>query len=176
MAVSFNCHTNARGHMGFIIFPDPIGSSGVVIKSTKQKHVADSSAEAELMALHECVKYLIYIMSIYEELGYKQVGVPVQQDNQAVIKLSNSEPINFKGRSKFINRKYFSVHEYVTNGDIELIYVGTDTNVADFLTKSLSGTKFRRFRIDIMGSLDNITRGQEHNDVNKNDINKNDLN
>ena len=102
--------------------------------------------------------------------------VPVQQDNQAVIKLSNSEPINFKGRSKFINRKYFSVHEYVTNGDIELIYVGTDTNVADFLTKSLSGTKFKRFRIGIMGSLDNITRGQEHNDVNKNDINKNDLN
>ena len=162
---SFNCHEDARGHMGFVIYPDMIGSSGVLIKSIKQKHVADSSAEAELMALHECVKHLIYIVSIYEELGYPQLGVPVMQDNQAVIKLSNTEPINFKGRSKFINRKYFGVHEYVTSGEIELVYVGTDTNVADFLTKALTGGKFKRFRIDILGTSANIVRGEEHNEL-----------
>ena len=159
---SFNCHHDAKGHYGFIIYPDLIGSSGVLFKSGKQKHVADSSAESELMALHECVKHLIYVMSFYEELGFKQIGVHVQQDNQAVIKLSKDEPINFKGRSKFINRKYFSVHEYVTSGDIELVYVGTDVNVADYLTKALTGSKFRRFRIDIMGSINDINRGEDH--------------
>ena len=61
---SFNSHYDARGHEGFIIFPDLVGSAGILVKSIKQKHVADSSAEAELMALHECVKHLIYIISI----------------------------------------------------------------------------------------------------------------
>ena len=161
---SFNSHYDARGHEGFIIFPDLVGSAGILVKSIKQKHVADSSAEAELMALHECVKHLIYIISIYEELGFHQIGVPVFQDNQAVIKISSSESTTFKGRSKFINRKYFSVHEYVSSGEIELVYVGTDTNVADFLTKALTGDKFKRFRIDIMGSLQDIKRGQAHSD------------
>ena len=167
---SFNCHEDARGHMGFIIYPDLVGSSGVLIKSVKQKHVADSSAEAELMALHECVKHLIYIVSIYDELGFHQEGVQVRQDNKAVIQLSSSEPVNFKGRSKFINRKYFSVHEYVSSGEIELVYVGTDYNVSDFLTKALRGEKFRRFRIDIMGSIKKIERAFPHNDVD-NDVN-----
>ena len=135
-----------------------------MVKSTKQKHIADSSAEAELMALHECVKHLLYVISIYEELGYPQHGAPVYQDNQAVIKISSTEPTVFKGRSKLINRKYFSVHEYVTSGDIELVYVGTDTNVADFLTKALTGDKFRRFRIDIMGTEEDIMRGSSHSD------------
>ena len=53
-----------------------VDSADILVKSIKQKHVADSSAEAELMALHECVKHLIYIISIYEELGFHQIGVP----------------------------------------------------------------------------------------------------
>ena len=161
---SFNSHWDARGHQGFVIFPDLVGSGAIFIKSAKQKHVADSSAEAELMALHECVKHLMYVISIYEELGFVQRGVPVYQDNQAVIKISSTEPTVFKGRSKLINRKYFSVHEYVTSGEIKLVYVGTDSNVADFLTKALMGDKFRRFRIDIMGTGDDICRGDSHSD------------
>lgn len=159
---SFNCHGDARGHSGFIIYPDLFGSCGILIKSIKQKTVADSSAEAELIALHECVKHLLYCISLYEELGYIQQGVPVYQDNQAVIKLSNEEPVNFKGRSKFINRKYFSVHEHVENGEIKLVYVGTDKNVSDFLTKSHQGNKFKRFRIDVMGSMEYVRRGENH--------------
>ena len=77
--------------------------------------------------------------------------------------MSTTEPTTFKGRSKLINRKYFSVHEYVSSGEIELVYVGTDINVADFLTKALTGDKFKRFRIDVMGSLEDITRGYPHN-------------
>lgn len=161
---SFDCYSDAKGHSGFVIFPDVIGSSAIMVKSMKQKVVADSSAEAEIIALHECVKNLMYVASIYEELGYKQTGIPVQQDNQAVIKLSSKAPVTFKGRSKFINRKYFSVHQYVTSGEIELVYVGTDVNVADYLTKALAGGKFKRFRIDILGSKHDLVRGHVHPD------------
>ena len=73
------------------------------------------------------------------------------QDNQAAIKLSMDKPVNFKGRSRFIKRKYFEIYEYVQQGDIELVYLGTDSMIADFLTKVLVGGKFEKFKIAIMG-------------------------
>jgi len=150
----------------FVIFPDNIGSSGIMYKSIKQKRVADSSAEAKLMALHESVKHLIYINSIYyEELGYCMRGISVFQDNKATIQMSSSKMVNYKGKSKLINRKYFGVHQYVEDGSIKLVYIGTDKNVADFLTKALTGNKFLRFRIDIMGSSSDIQRGDNHDDL-----------
>jgi hypothetical protein len=148
---SFNCHENARGHTGFVVYTDLVGSAGVIFKSSKQKTVADSSAEAELIAVHELVQHLLWLISLAEEMGYPQMGVPVKQDNQATIRMSSQKQVNFKGRSKYINRKYFSVHEHVESGELDMVYVGTDDNIADFLTKALMGSKFKRFRIDIMG-------------------------
>ena len=162
---SFNCHHDARGHSGYVIFADNIGSAGIMYKSVKQKRVADSSAEAELLALHDSIQYLMYIAELFEELGYKQVGIPVYQDNKATIQLSSREPVNFKGKSKFINRKFFGVHQYVEDGTLELVYVGTDYNVSDFLTKALIGNKFARFRIDIMGNATDFERGANHEDI-----------
>ncbi len=149
---SFNCHPDARSHSGYVIFPDHNKSAGILFKSAKQKTVADSSTEAELIALHEAMKHLIWIISIYEELGYvRKKPAIVYQDNQACIKLSSTTPVNFKGRSKYINRKYFSVHEYVENDTIRLVYCGTDDQVADYLTKALSGSKEKKFRVHLMG-------------------------
>ena len=162
---SFNCHPDARGHSGYVVFADNVGSAGIMYKSVKQKRVADSSAEAELLALHESIQNLVYISELFEELGYKQPGIPVYQDNQATIQMSSKEPVNFKGKSKLINRKYFGVHQYVEDGTIKLVYIGTEHNVSDFLTKALTGNKFLRFRIDIMGNAKDIERGYNHDDI-----------
>ena len=153
---SFNCHPNARSHSGFAIFPDMCGSAAVMAKSMKQKGVADSSAESELIALHEMVQHLLWMISLAEELGYPQRGVQINEDNEAVITMINKEQVNFRGRSKFINRKFFSVHQHVESGEIRLVYIGTDSNVADFLTKALMGEKFGRFRVDIMGTAEEL--------------------
>lgn len=150
---SFCCHPDAKGQTGFLIYADLVGSAAVLVKSGKQKTVADSSAEAELIAAHECVQNLLWVIAVAEELGYPQKGVPVKQDNQATIKMASNEQVCFKGKSKFINRKYFSVHEHVESGELEMVYVGTEENVADFLTKMLTGGKFRRFRVDVMGQM-----------------------
>lgn len=155
---SFNCHPDARGHTGFVIFPDLVGSSSVLSKSLKQKSVADSSAEAELIALHESVQHLLWVIRLAEELGFSQTGVPLHGDNQATLAMASKEQVTFKGRSKFINRKFFSVHQHVEDGTLKLVFVGTDDNIADFLTKAVMGGKFHRFRIDVMGSVTGTTR------------------
>ena len=150
---SFNCYLDAKGHTGFLIFLDAVGSASVYARSIKQKVVADSSTEAELIAIHEAIKNLKWVMCICEELGYKQSKpVTVYQDNKAAIELLSREVVNFKGRSKFINRKYFSVYEDVKEGLIEIKFVGTEEQVADFLTKALSKAPFRKFAIRVMGS------------------------
>jgi hypothetical protein len=149
---SFNHHFDAKGHSGFVVFASE-SSAGILFKSLKQKTVANSSCEAELISLHEAVLHLLWIARVYAELGYENEGtIEIQQDNKAAILLSSQNPVNFKGRSKFINRLYFSVHEHVENGTVELVYYGTDDTVADFLTKALIGDKFRKFKITIMGS------------------------
>jgi hypothetical protein len=151
---SFNTHWDAKGHTGFAIFPDLNNSAAIIVKSIKHQTTADSSTEAELMALHEAIKYITWIADIYEELGYNVRPVQTFQDNKSSITLSSEESINFKGRSKFINRKYFRIYEHILDGDIILTHIGTEDMIADVLTKALVGEKFRRFTIGLLGKQD----------------------
>lgn len=78
----FNHHWDCKGHCGFIIYGSVAVNAAVLIKSFKQKSLADSSTEAELMALHDGVKHLGWISKIYGELGYvSQQKIEIQQDN-----------------------------------------------------------------------------------------------
>jgi hypothetical protein len=42
----------------------------------------------------------------------------------------------------------------LANGDLSIRYTGTDDMVADFLTKKLTGEKFKQFRIELLGYVD----------------------
>ena len=149
---SFNSHWDGRGHTGFTIFPDRFASAAILVKSLKQKTCANSSTEAELIALHEAVQCISWLSDVYLELGYDIKPVETYQDNKSTIILSSEESLNFRGRSKFINRKYFGVYKHVTNGDIQLTYVGTEKMIADMLTKPLVGEQLRNFSISLLGS------------------------
>ena len=77
-----------------------------MFKSKKQQCVSDSSAEAELISLHEGVRQLMWMTLVLEELGVvDNYPIKVYQDNQSTIKMAKDETINFRGRSKFIDRK-----------------------------------------------------------------------
>ena len=147
---SFMTHRDMRGHTGYCIFADKSGSAAIMYRSVKQKTVADSSTEAEVIALHELVQHLLWIVSIYEGMGVPlSKPVPIHNDNKSNLMLHSKDNVNFKGRSKYISRKYFSVFEHVDSGELKLIWTGTDDLVADFLTKAVHGGKFKKFKIEI---------------------------
>ena len=151
---SFQTHRDTKGHSGFILFIDE-GSAGIMFKSKKQQCVSDSSTEAELISLHEGVKQLIWMTKVFEALGVNNLyPIDVYEDSQSAIRISSDEVVNFRGRSKFIDRKYFSVYEHVQNGNIKLLYVGTESMIADFFTKVIVGKKFESLRYSIMGALE----------------------
>ena len=104
------------------------------------------------MALHEAAKYICWAADVYSELGYNVRPVEIFQDNKSSITLSSEEALNFKGRSKFINRKFFGIYELLQNNDIKLVYVCTEDMIADVLTKATVGHKFRRFSIALLGT------------------------
>ena len=56
-------------------------------------------------------------------------------DKQSCIKVF--ENLVFHDRSKHIEIKYHFIRDYVQRGAIELLYISTDEQVVDILTKSL---------------------------------------
>ena len=64
--------------------------------------------------------------------------------NMSSIHLANN-PI-FHARTKHIEVLYHYVREKVLAGDIDLVYVSTQEQVADIFTKSLGAKKLQSFR------------------------------
>ena len=58
----------------------------------------------------------------------------------------------FHARTKHIEVHYHFVRENVIDGEVDLLYVSTNQQVADILTKGLSMAKHTQFR-DMMGVI-----------------------
>ena len=54
-------------------------------------------------------------------------------------------------RSKHIDVRFLKIREYVASGELRVVHVRTDYNVADFFTKGLTIQKFSNFRNMLMG-------------------------
>ena len=65
-------------------------------------------------------------------------------DNQSCVKLSKN-PV-FHDKSKHIEIKYHYIRDMVQRGAVKLQYVAMKEQIADVLTKPLTGVKFEYFR------------------------------
>ena len=70
-------------------------------------------------------------------------------DNQGAMALIKNPIV--QNISKHIDIKYHFIHEKVQSGFIDLIYVPSEYNVADFMTKPCSKIKLQRFRSMLFG-------------------------
>ena len=151
---SFASHPDAKGHSGYAIFIDNV-SAAIACKSIKQRSVAHSSMEAELIALHDMLRHILWVRDVADELYIrkkKSDPIKIAQDNIPAINAVTSDMGSLQGRSKFIDRRLFTVHEYIANGQIEVYHCRTDDMVADLLTKSIIGQRARRFKVILMGA------------------------
>jgi len=151
---AFNVHEDRKSQSGYAIFLND-DSSPILFKSKKQSSLAQSSTEAEIIALFEGVRHLILLINLLEELGIKvNKPITVYEDNMSVIELISNDKI-LKGNARFIDRKYFATRENVLKGDIILRYIDTSDQVADCLTKAISGQRFQIFRMIFKGTYEN---------------------
>ncbi len=94
---------------------------------------------------------MIHLRQLLAEIGLPQ-GEPtvIHEDNNPCIHMANNPSTS--ARTKHIDLKYHIVRERVSNGDVKLVYVPTQDQVADVLTKSVSGPTLQRLRPWLMGA------------------------
>ena len=118
--------------------------------SRTQKVVTLSSTEAEYVGIGECVKEVLFLRGILEffDPGQSMVCIPIFEDNVGAIKLAEN-PLS-SARSRHIDVRHHFVRNLCEEGIIKIIYVPTEEQRADVLTKSLGLEAFSRHRNALM--------------------------
>ena len=145
---AYAVHHNMRSHTGGTI---SFGTGVVHAKSSKQKLNTKSSTEAELVGLSEYLPYNIWLLNFLNAQGYRIESNIVFQDNQSAIRMENNGRNSCTGNSRHINIRYYFVKDRVDKGELVIQYCPTLDMLADYFTKPLQGSLFRKFREIIMG-------------------------
>ena len=118
--------------------------------SRKQKSTALSSCEAEIMALSEGAKDVVYLRKFTRGLVPTLPVAPtvLSTDNKAARDLSYNP--EHHGRSKHIERRHFYIRDMVEAHEIVVPLVNTHDNDADFFTKPLPPKRFKYLRRRVM--------------------------
>ncbi|GJU40215.1 putative RNA-directed DNA polymerase [Tanacetum coccineum] len=115
-----------------------VNGGAVDWKSKKQTTIAMSAAQAEYMAASEAAMEAVWIRKFVGDLGVMpSIKKPINMycDNSAAIIFANDSGI-MKGARHFLRRYHF-VREQVESGEIKILKVHTDDNLADPFTKAL---------------------------------------
>ena len=152
MDSAFAVHGNRVSHSGILFTLGKYGNS-ILWKSLKQKTVATSSTEAELIGIFDGLDYLIWTRNVLEFLGYKQGTTTIFQDNTSTITMAYMGRGSSGSRTRHIDIKYFYIKQFLDSKDLEIDHLGRENMVADFFASPRQGSVFRRFRGIIMGEI-----------------------
>ena len=109
----------------------------------KQESIALSSCESEIVALSEATKDMVYFRKLISGLD-SAVTDPsdLKTDNQGARALSYNPEHHDK--TKHVERRHFFVRDMVEKFEINVPFVRTAENWADFFTKPLDKKRRRR--------------------------------
>lgn len=135
-----------------------LAGGAVSWKTEKQKLISTSTMQAEYVAVYSGVCHGLWIRNflMYTKVLGHLVSGPLKMycDNEAAVFFSkNSKRSN---SSKHIALKYYSVRQQVKYGEVEVLNIDTDSQLADPFTKALSISSFQK-HIENMGILSNLS-------------------
>jgi hypothetical protein len=132
-------HDDKRSQSGYVYL---LNGGAVSWRSWKQSTTADSTTAAEVMAVAEASKEGVWTKKFLEELGVvPSSSGPLELfcDNSASISQIKEPKSHHK--TKYMDRKYFVTKDFIDEGKISLLWIDTQSNTADPLTKALSQAK-----------------------------------
>jgi hypothetical protein len=120
-----------------IIFIFHYNGAPIQWKTKLQKTISLSTAEAEYYAASLSAIEVLYLRTLLRSMGFLPEGyTPVFEDNNACIDSGNNI-IGGRERAKHIDiRKHFA-HDVIQSGQLRLIRVSTEEQLADMFTTSL---------------------------------------
>ena len=135
------CLETRRSCTGFLFL---IGGGVVSSTATLQKIIAQSTTEAELIALHAASQEGTYLLNLLKELGVQITQFKLFSDAMSALSLSSQAM--FSSRTKHIATKYHLLRESIDGGTLIVNHVPTDLQLSDAMTKSLKKATFIRLR------------------------------
>ena len=144
---SFAVHPDMKSHTGGVM---TLGKGAVYATSTRQKLNTKSSTEGELVGVNDVLPQVLWTRYFLEAQGYGATDSVVYQDNQSAILLEKNGRASSSKRTRHINIRYFFVTDRVAAKEVAVEYCPTGEMLADFYTKPLQGSLFKKFRDQIM--------------------------
>lgn len=134
--------TDRKSYTGYIF---TYAGSPIKWSACKQNIVTLSTVEAEYIALSEATREAIFLRKFFLQLDSHSLFAPtiIHCDNQGAICISHN-PVNH-GRTKHIDVKHHFLRQEIEKKTITLIYIKTEDNVSDILTKPVSKDKLQKF-------------------------------
>ena len=120
-------------------------------KSSKQKLNTKSSTEAELVGASDYLPHAIWAKKFMEAQGYAMKESRFYQDNQSTIRFEKNGRRSCGPNSRHIDIRYFFIKDRLERDSFDVQYCPTEQMLADFFTKPLQGSLFRRLRAVVMG-------------------------
>lgn len=152
---SFAVHPDMRSHTGAVM---TLGRGAVFGMSTRQKLNTRSSTEGELVGVNDAMPQILWTRYFLQAQGHSTTESIIYQDNQSAILLEKNGRASSSKRTRHINIRYFFVTDRIAKKEVTVQYCPTGNMLADFFTKPLQGTPFRKFRDEIM----NVDPAQLH--------------
>ena len=90
-------------------------------------------AEAKYIFIANCYAQILWIKHQLEDFNLRYTKIPIMYDNISAINLTKN-PIQHS-RSKHMDIKHHFLRDHVQKGDIKLIFVNTEDQIADISTK-----------------------------------------
>ena len=140
---------NRKSTSGYLNY---IGNTPVSWRSRLQPVVAQSTAEAEYIAINNTTRDIVWLRRLLSELQVLQEGpTTIYSDNQSAIAISRDDDLG--DRSKHIDIKYHYIKDLITTNHINIQYCPTKLQIADIMTKALGRPQFEYLRT-LMGVED----------------------
>jgi hypothetical protein len=155
----FAIHPDMRSHTGGVI---SFGRGGLLCKSKKQNINTKSSTEAKLIGASDYLPNTLYVKLFMEAQGYPITEAIFHQDNESAIKMEQNGKASSGQRSRHINIRYFFITDHSKSNNIRIVHCPTEDMLADFFTKPLQGSLFRKFCAVLLGEHHSNTFHHHH--------------